>query len=435
MTVLWQRASDSAAGTHPTRNRVVDFLRAVSIVVVVVGHWLMAAPEIRPDGELLAGHVLADVPWTQWLTWAFQVMPIFFMVGGYSNSASWRAAQRRAEGYGPWIHARLRRLVLPVLPLLVFWTILAPMLLTGGLDPDLLVIGSQTALVPVWFLAVYIAVVALTPLTLSLWERLGFWSLALGAGLAIAVDAVSLGIDESWIGWLNYLFIWGTVHQIGYAWRDERLTWRWRGLMAVGGLGALVLLAETLGYPVSMVGVPGADVNNTLPPRLPLLALGVFQGGVLLTLEAPLTRWLHRRRPWTATVLVNSMIMTIYLWHLTAMVLLLAVLLLFDGFGLHVSAGSGQWWITRPVWLIVAAAVTIPIVLLMARFERPRREIRSPSPVEGVGAVVLIVIGLALLAYYGIGGADGLNWPALALVAFAAVVGRVVPLRSGSSGG
>jgi len=39
---FWATASELAAKTPPERNRYVDLLRAVSILVVVVGHWLIA---------------------------------------------------------------------------------------------------------------------------------------------------------------------------------------------------------------------------------------------------------------------------------------------------------------------------------------------------------------------------------------------------------
>jgi len=414
----------------PARNRYVDLLRAVSILVVVLGHWLMAAPEVRPGGELLAGHVLSDIPWTQRLTWVFQVMPVFFMVGGYANASSLRSS-RRSGGYAAWLHSRLRRLVGPVMVLLVFWGILAWGLLVAGLDPELVRVGSQTALVPVWFLAVYIGVVAISPLTLWLWDRFGWWSIAGGVIATVGVDVLSLSLNEPWIGWWNYLFLWATVHQFGYAWRDRLLNQTRRTLTLAGiGLAALLVLTELFGYPVSMVGVPGAEMNNTLPPRLPLLGLGVLQTGLLLSLEPLARRWLRRPRPWTATVLVNSMIMTVYLWHLTAMVLILAILLGLGGFGLRIEAGSGAWWVTRPPWLAAMAAVTVPLVLLLSRFERPRRELAAPSAAGAISGVVLVCSGLGLLAYFGVGDENGLNWLALMLT-FAGgwVAGVVRPER------
>src|SRR6056300_1535475 len=76
---IWSQASRLAAQTPAERNRYVDFLRAVSILIVVVGHWLIATAHYV-DGNLTPGHLLKSEPGTQWLTWIFQVMPIFFIV-------------------------------------------------------------------------------------------------------------------------------------------------------------------------------------------------------------------------------------------------------------------------------------------------------------------------------------------------------------------
>ena len=84
---IWSQVKQLAAKTPAERNRYVDFLRAVSIMVVIVGHWLIAT-SWYVDGELQSGHLLKSHPQTQWLTWLFQVMPIFFIVGGYSNGVS-----------------------------------------------------------------------------------------------------------------------------------------------------------------------------------------------------------------------------------------------------------------------------------------------------------------------------------------------------------
>ncbi|MCK7510139.1 MAG: acyltransferase [Desulfobacterales bacterium] len=59
----WSRAMAMAADTPPSRNRYVDWLRALSISAVVLGHWLIAAPWISA-GQLRLDHMLAVQPWT-----------------------------------------------------------------------------------------------------------------------------------------------------------------------------------------------------------------------------------------------------------------------------------------------------------------------------------------------------------------------------------
>jgi len=404
LTKTWAKAGDLAAATPPERNRYVDLLRAISILAVVIGHWLIAAPILR-DGDVLGINMLAAEPWTQWLTWGFQVMPIFFVVGGYSNAASWRANRARAGSYGAWLGARLRRLVLPAVPVIVVWSAFAVGARAFGVTGSLVRLGSQVALIPLWFLAVYVLVVALTPATIALWDRYGFWSFAGIAGLALVVDIARFQTGEL-VGWANFVFVWAAVHQLGYAWRDGRLGGTRRSIVVgAAGLIALGVLVAFGPYPVSMVGVPGAEASNNSPPTMALIALGIAQTGFLLALETRAGRWLAHPRPWTATIAINGSIMTLYLWHLTAMVAVVGGALLLGGAGMGLEPASAAWWATRPIWVTVLTIATIPFVAGFARFERPT----SGAPTTGRLAVIvalLACLGFANIAGGGIANTD-----------------------------
>ncbi|MDO5502233.1 MAG: acyltransferase [Actinomycetia bacterium] len=408
--------------TPTTRNRVVDFLRAVAISVVVLGHWLMAAVVIR-DGEVVPNAVLNIADWTHPLTWIFQVMPIFFLVGGYANALSWRSAQGRGENYASWLRARLLRLGGPVVPLLVTWLVLAGTAYGLGVPGSTLRMASQVALVPTWFLAAYVLVVAVAPVTLALWQRLGWWSVTLGLGLSLVIDVVSISTGQILIGFLNYLIAWATVHQLGYAWLDGALATRLRriALAATGFTG--LLLAVTRGpYPISMIGIDGAELNNSMPTRVTMLLLGMAQGGLILLAERPLARWLQRRRAWLATVAINARIMTLYLWHLTAMVLVIGLALLLGGVGMQWEPLTRTWWATRPLWFAVLALVVFAVILLLGRLENPPGA-RTRGTVQPRWLVVLACVltcgGLAVMAKFGIVSERGVNWiwPLLPLAA------------------
>ena len=108
-------------------------------------------------------------------------MPIFFLVGGYVNGLGWQSAQQRQEGYAAWLTGRLHRLINPVLPVLAVWTLFGLAAVLFDADRALLKIASQFALLPAWFLVVYILVVLLVPLSHRAWQRYGF-PLLLGPG-------------------------------------------------------------------------------------------------------------------------------------------------------------------------------------------------------------------------------------------------------------
>jgi surface polysaccharide O-acyltransferase-like enzyme len=424
------------AGTTPDqRNRAVDLWRAASILVVVWGHWTMAAVTVE-EGELVPGHILVLAEWTHPLTWALQVMPVFFLVGGYVNGLSWRSARARGTTYGSWLRARARRLTLPVVPVLVVWFALGWVALRLGMDPVTLRLASTVALVPTWFLACYVLVVAVAPLGLVVWERWGWWSVMAGILVAGLVDVVSLRWDSIAFGFANYLVVWATVHQVGFAWLDGKLTTpgrRW--LLAAVGLAGLLLLVTVGPYPVSMVGVDTATVNNTYPPRVTLVFLGLLQAGVVLLLEGAVQRLARVGGVWTAVVAVNARIMTLYLWHVTAMVTVIGISLILGGAGLGVEPLTLAWWLTRPGWYVVVALVTLALVAGFGRFETPGTDDRpAPPSWRPLLAVAAVCAGLGAVAVMGIvDGAGDLRGGLPALSLLGLLAGGVLRLPRASS--
>jgi hypothetical protein len=410
---LWSRAADVAAQTPEARNRLVDFLRAASILAVISGHWLLAAPYAGPDG-FVVGNMLELTDYTRWLSWAFQVMPIFFLVGGYANAVSWRAAQRDGKSFAAWLDSRLRRLVLPGLPLIATWVVIAFIAQRLEVNPVFVQEGSKIALIPIWFLAIYSLIVLFVPATHAAWQRWGFASFLVPVALAVADDVLFFAGFPA-LGWFNYLFVWIAVHQLGYAWRDNRIA---SPMVRFGfgcfGLGLLYGLTVRGPYPIALISVPDAEISNTLPPKLPLLALAIAQAGFVLAAEAFFRRWLKRPTPWTAAVLLNGMIMTIYLWHSTAMVLVMGLSVSLGNVGLGHEPGSGGWWLLRPVWMVVYVLVLAALMPLVARFERiPSPATSAPAWRQVVGTLI-VCTGLALLAYFGFGGQTPLSTQAIA---------------------
>jgi surface polysaccharide O-acyltransferase-like enzyme len=427
----WSRAAELADRTPPSRNRYVDFLRAVSMLVVIVGHWLAAAPYFDATDTLTTSHILTAVPWTAWLTWIVQVMPIFFMVGGYANGISWRAARRDRKSYAAWLEGRLRRLVWPILPLLTVWVAIVAIEYARGVRPELIRYGSEVAFIPIWFLAVYVGIVLLVPAMEAAWARFGmnsFWALTAAAA---AVDVMYFAVGLRWLGFANYLFVWGAISVLGYAWLDERVSER-RTLLVGAALGfaALVLLVHIGPYPVAMIGLPEDPISTTTPPKVTLIALAIMQGGLLLAAQAPARRWLTGRIVWAATVAMNGNIMTLFIWHLTATVLVVFVAYLAGGFGLRLQPGSSDWWLSRFPWLAANAMALVPLVVIFGRFERPRPTVGPPAPAwRYVVGALMTVAGLALLAAWGVGGSGtfGLNvWGlALALAGIGLIASRI----------
>jgi peptidoglycan/LPS O-acetylase OafA/YrhL len=382
---LWAMAE----ATPPGRDRYVDFLRVTSIVTVVLGHWTMIAVSRSAHG-LAAGNVLASTPWLWLATWVLQVMPVFFVVGGFSNLVSWQALERRGGGYIEYLSSRMSRLLRPVLVFAAVWLALPPLLGALGMPAAQTVPLGRVMSQPLWFLGVYLVVVALAPPMVRLHRRFRIWVPAGLAVVAAAVDGLRLGTGVELVGYLNLLVVWVLVQQLGFFYADGSLgrlsRWALAGLGAAG-LGALVALTASGLYPPSMVGLPG-DQSNMNPPTICIVALAVWQLALMMLVRARISAWLARPRPWTAVIGVGSMAMTVYLWHLTAMVLVLGLVLAVHG--PLPAPGTAIWWATRPLWLALLAAALAPIALLLSHFERPRRrgrgDVRVVLPAAGGNA-------------------------------------------------
>jgi hypothetical protein len=398
------KALQLADATPDHRDRVIDLVRVSAVAVVVLGHWLLAVVQWR-GGELHAENLLALEPWARRLTWVFQVMPLFFVVGGVANAASWRSARRHLTGYAGWLRGRLERLVPPVVVLVGTWTAALALASVLGADPTVLRTAARLVAMPLWFLAVYVAVVAATPAMVVLHDRFGRLVPVGLASAAALVDATVHGLGASWVGWLNFAFVWLFAHQLGIVGTDGWPGRRAALIGAGGGLTLLVVLTSVLDYPVSMVGGVDDRSNNT-PPTSALVALALWQAGALALVRPRLAAWLVRRRVWATVIAANGVVMTVFLWHLTALCLVVLGLRVTDWFP-QAPPASARWWLLRPVWVAALAAV---LVVLVATFSGPERRRaagqrsrlgRAASLAAGMGAG-LVSAGLAGLAIGGL---------------------------------
>jgi peptidoglycan/LPS O-acetylase OafA/YrhL len=353
------------AATPASRDRTVDLLRAVSIGVVVVWHWALAIPHWQ-GGRLVMSNPIADVPLAWLATWLLQVMPVFFLVGGFVNLAAWDRAGGRAW---PFLRRRLVRLLRPAAMFLAVWAVFEAVMRAAVPGHPGVVSFATIVATPLWFLAAYLWVVLLVPLTAAAHRRAAVAVVAVLGVAVVAVDLARFGAGLDVLGAVNTALVWVFVHQLGYLWRDgmvAALHRRWA--LAAAGLAGLVVVATVGVYPRSMVATVGDELSHMYPTTAGIAALAVFQLGVVLLLRPVLASWLRRRRVWKAVVAVNAVVMTVYLWHTTA---LLVAVTLFGAIGLPIhSAPIAVWWAQRPLWLLVPGIVLAGLVALFAHAER-----------------------------------------------------------------
>ncbi|MFE8979052.1 acyltransferase [Streptomyces cyaneofuscatus] len=401
-----------AEATPDTRDRYVDLLRVASLAAVVLGHWLMAA--VTPDG---VGNLLAVVPALQPLTWLLQVMPVFFFVGGFAHALSYRSLLRkRPEGsadsvYAAFLRARLQRLLRPTMVFVLVWGVAALLIQLLGGGGGLTGVTLRLVTQPLWFIGIYLAMVAFTPPLLRLHERYGWGAFAGLAGAAAAVDVLRFAAGVPYVEFLNFAFVWLAVHQLGFLRADGRLgagpalsALRRPALLAGGGLITAVALVAAGPYPLSMVGMPGEKVSNMAPPTLALLCHGLWLVGAVELLRAPAARLLARPRAWRTVVAANGVAMTAFLWHLTAMLGVYGAMLALD-VPLPEPA-TAAWWAQTPLRLTVAAALTAVLVAAFRTFERPAptTAVQGHGPLAALGATLTLlgVLGLSMVGFAGL---------------------------------
>ncbi|MBT2456105.1 acyltransferase [Streptomyces sp. ISL-86] len=393
-------AREMAAATPGSRDRYIDLLRVASLGTVVFGHWLMAA--VSSDG---IGNLLALVPPLQVLTWGLQIMPVFFFVGGFSHALSYRSLSRKADGrpvYAAFLRARLQRLLRPTLAFVLLWTAGAlAVQLAGGGHGRLTGAALRLVTQPLWFIGIYLAMVAFTPPLLKLHERHGWGAFAGLAAAAALVDVLRFALGVPYVEFLNFAFVWLAVHQLGFLRADGRITRP--AVLAAAGLAGAVLLVAFGPYPLSMVGMPGEKVSNMAPPSLALLAHGMWLVGAVQLLAGPATAWLARPRVWRGVVAANGIAMTAFLWHLTAMLAVYAAQL---ALGIRLpEPATAAWWAQVPVRIVAAAALTGVLVAAFKRFEAPGSSITEPgSGPRAAAGITVCLLGVLGLSMTGLGG-------------------------------
>ncbi|HEY9375123.1 acyltransferase [Streptomyces sp.] len=388
-------ARELAAATPATRDRYVDLLRVASLGVVVLGHWLMAA--VTADGRV--GNLLAVVPELQIATWALQVMPVFFFVGGFSHAL----ARRSRPQYAAFLRARLQRLLRPTMAFTGVWGAVALVVQLLGEDGGLAGVALRLVAQPLWFVGIYLAMVAFTPPLLKLHERYGWGAFGALVGAAAAVDVLRFAADVPYVEFLNFAFVWLAVHQLGFLRADGMI--RVPLVLAAAGLAGAGLLVALGPYPLSMVGMPGEKVSNMAPPTLALLCHGLWLVGAVELLKGPGTRLVARAGVWHKVVAANGIAMTAFLWHLTAMLGVYGAML---ALGVELPApATAAWWAQVPVRFAAAALLTAALVAAFRRFERPAPAAPAtgsggPAAALGITLALFGVLGLSMVGFGGL---------------------------------
>ena len=391
--------SRSSAIDLSKRDLTLDLARVFCVLLVVAIHLMMVGVGFDANGDLVAVRPtespLGSQPWFPAVTWAGQIMPLFFVVGGFAAITAWRSLVRRGGTASDYVRNRVLRLAQPALPLYVFYTIVIGGALLLSIAPELVDLAVEGAASPLWFLAAYTLCQALVPTMVTWHERAPRATLVVLLAGAVIVDAVrySIGIDE--IGLANLFFVWLLVQQIGFWYADGWFAARsWRQLVLIAAVAYASLV------PMTFLGPYSFDMlTNLNPPTLPLIALALAQACVLRLLRPALAALMNTHAARAVVFVVGTRLMTIYLWHLPIILILTGVGLLIPG--ATPIPGSAVWWWTRPLFYLIVLSAVFLLSFLVARWEAPREVTPTPpAPVVAAAAILSFIPSFLVMEFF-----------------------------------
>lgn len=397
------------------RNHAIDLARALSIVVVVVFHSLLYQVRLVDGAPVV-------VPWAAPLflyplTWVLMIMPLFFVAGGFSNALI--SDRRAAEGssYGHYLANRGRRLVGPLITFVVVCALLASGFAWAGWV-DAAASLSRQFMQLLWFITVYLAIVAAAPLLVRAHDRFGVWVMVVFAVLALAVDAWSFAAGRWELRNLNMAIVWPLVHQFGIAyergWFRRGPLWTPWAAIAAGSAGVAVLVFR-FGYPPTSVGFADLPIANVQPPTFAMACLALAQCGVLAVVER--SGRLDHIGPGFARVIgtANALAMTIYLWHIPCIVIAGAVLLA-GAYALPAASGVLLFQLTVGALALVVVSLLVPLIARVDLALIPALGEKQDAALA-VTAYGFLLVGTLLVWQFGTVVHPGQVWSSVGVVA------------------
>jgi hypothetical protein len=261
---------------------------------------------------------------------------------------------------------RCTRLFRPVFYYLAFWAV-ALALLQRLLPVHVYEPIAGISIQLLWFLGAYVLVLATIPL-LSRITSTGHLVTAVAAVyvLVMVVDTLRLRVaDLTLLGYVN-MTAWLIPAMFGIAYRRGLLDTRAAYPLGIVMLGVNLALVSLGPYELSLVGFEGQRLTNMAPPSLLLAGHTVMVCAFAIAAAPTLNRWAQRPRVWWLTAIGNSGAMTLYLWHMPA---LLLMHLGFDQLGLYRYPGQPNLVLLSVIQLLIMAGLVAAAFVFLRRLE------------------------------------------------------------------
>ncbi|ROQ41150.1 fucose 4-O-acetylase-like acetyltransferase [Frondihabitans sp. PhB188] len=372
------------------RDLTVDLARVACVLLVVVIHVLMVGVGVDASGAIVTTRPLEGESWFDAATWFGQIMPLFFVVGGFASATAWASTRRRGGDAGDYVRGRLQRLGRPAAGIYVFLAVGLVVATALGVDAGVLDETAAGIGSPLWFLAAYGITQLFVPAMAHLQATRPVVTLIVLFVGGFAVDVVRYQTHVTNIGLLNLVFVWLFAQQLGFAYAAG---WLERArpvvLIVVAAAAYLAMLPLTGSHRWSANML--VDLN---PPMTPLMLLAVAQLCLLRLLRPALARLMQTKAARAVVFLVGSRGMTVYLWHLPLLIIVNGALLVVGA--PFPDPGSRVWWLTRIPMYLAVIGLAFAVSLVVGRLEKPPAAL--PAGRRGPAAWVIAVAAVLLIA-------------------------------------
>lgn len=392
------------------RDTAIDFLRAICVAGVVLLHAIMVGVTVV-DGIPVFANASEGTWWIVPISWVLQVMPLFFIIGGFAGYISFQRTKARGGTATAFIAARVHRLLRPAVFAIGIVGAALAALNIAGIPADIIAVAGFRYSQPLWFLAVFLGCQALLPALAKAHARKPLITVGSLVAAALVVDALRAITGLEGVGFLNLAFVWLALQQIGFFLADGTIDGLSRRARAIAGAVALIGLLGAF-----TAGVYSPDlIANINPPTAALLLVGVVHLSAVSLLRDRIGAFSRRTAPAAFAAFVNRRTMTIYLWHMPTLLVMAGVCAmtsLSSGIALP-EPSTSTWWASRPIWLAAALILTAVIAVAFTRLEMQPSPCASDSPQRiaiaaalGIAAVVLLLIAgtTTLTAALAVGG-------------------------------
>ena len=266
---------------------------------------------------------------------------------------------------------------------------------------------------PLWFLVVYVLLVAMLPLTTWLHRRFDILVLVWGLGLAALVDVGRFRYGWDGLGWFNMILVWGLCHQIGFFY--DRLVGASRTVawsLAFGGLFARRPSSSPACTPGRWWGCPAS--GSPTWPRPPSASRRCSSSRSASPSCCGHGCWSGcAPRQWQrANDDMNRAPCPLYLFHSTGMAVWVVIVYRVVGFNRAFGMVpdvriDAVWWLSRPLAVLGPLLCTAPMIWVYLRLRGPGLR-RTAAPPEPVGRGTQREPGLrAMIVAAGDGGGSG----------------------------